>query len=117
MRNALLPLLDSPERHAPLPPFLRRRHSAPAAATEPHGDRQLLDLDPEKPWLLTVAMMRDDQKLLSYRVSRRGDVATEAEQPWQLVIAGAGPAEDRCARCLPVRRSRQVAGHSRAGRS
>ena len=52
----------------------------------------MLDLDSDVPWLLAVAMMRDDQKLLSYRVladalARLTDVA------WRLIIAGAGPAE------------------------
>ena len=51
-----------------------------------------LDRDERGPWLLAVGMMREDQKLFSYRtladaLSRLGD------RPWQLIIAGAGPAK------------------------
>lgn len=74
----------------PLAPFLeiapyaraRRRRGALAAR---YGLRR------GRPWLLTVAMMRDGAKLASYRVladalGRLGDL------DWQLVIVGDGPA-------------------------
>ena len=66
--ECVLPLLASPERLAPLPPFLE---TAPFRAPKRQRSRitigKLFDLDPDTPWLVTVAMMRDDQKLTSYR--------------------------------------------------
>lgn len=51
-------------------------------------------LDAAKPLLLTVAMMRDDQKLSSYGVL--GDSLSRLESAdWQLLVVGAGPAEAR----------------------
>ena len=67
--ECVLPLLDEPgaagaaaavPRHRAVP---RARPRPKAAPPSP----RLLGLDPGEPWLLTVAMMRDDQKLLSYR--------------------------------------------------
>jgi glycosyltransferase involved in cell wall biosynthesis len=43
---------------------------------------------------VTVAMMRDDQKLLSYRCLADA-MSRLTRKPWQLVIAGAGPAEEK----------------------
>ena len=45
----------------------RRRSARPTRQRSRAAIGELLDLDPDEPWLLTVAMMRDDQKLLSYR--------------------------------------------------
>lgn len=61
----------------------RRRHRAEIA--ERHG------LDITKPWLLTVAMMRGGDKLASYRLLARA-LNLIADPPWQLLIAGDGPA-------------------------
>lgn len=87
------PLLDSPGRMIPLRPFLD---------TKPFGNEhrdesrkhaaQWLDLDPDVPWLLTVAMMRDDQKLLSY-VCLAEALSQLTERDWQIVLAGEGAAE------------------------
>lgn len=92
--ECVLPLLDSPERLVPLPPFLE---TAPFRAPMRQRSRaaigRLFDLDSERPWLVTVAMMRDDQKLLSYRCLAEA-MSRLARKPWQLVIAGAGPAEE-----------------------
>jgi glycosyltransferase involved in cell wall biosynthesis len=91
--ECVLPLLQGPERLVPLPPFLE---TAPFRAGERDACRvavaRRLALDPGEPWLLAVAMMRNDQKLLSYRalaeaLSRLTDLA------WRLVVAGTGPAE------------------------
>ena len=87
------PLIGSPERLAPLVPFL---DTAPFRAPERSGARAeigaMLDLDPGEPWLLTVAMMREDQKLLSYRALADA-LARLADRRWRLIIAGAGTAE------------------------
>lgn len=96
--ECVLPLLASSERLAPLPPFLE---TAPFRAPGRQRSRVLVgrqfDLDPKKPWLLTVAMMRDDQKLTSYRVLAEA-LSRLGRMPWQLVIAGAGPAEKKVRR-------------------
>jgi glycosyltransferase involved in cell wall biosynthesis len=88
--EGLLEAARGKDRIWPLAPFLeidpyakaRRRRGALAAC---YG------LGRERPWLLTVAMMREGAKLASYRVladalGRLGDL------DWQLVIVGDGPA-------------------------
>ena len=79
-----------------LPPFL---DTAPFAATADDRDRHRAaaaarhGLDPERPWLLAVAMMRPGDKLASYaRLAAALDRLTD--RPWQLLIAGDGPARD-----------------------
>src|SRR5690606_5261925 len=66
--ECVLPLLTQPERLVQLPPFLEtapfralQKLESRAAAATAHR------LAPSEPWLLAVAMMREDQKLLSYR--------------------------------------------------
>jgi glycosyltransferase involved in cell wall biosynthesis len=86
----VLPLLPSPDRLIALLPFIEyhsvretrnwRLHFAACGA------------DPTVPWLVTTAMMRNDQKLISYRalasaLERIGD------RPWHLFVAGSGPAQ------------------------
>jgi glycosyltransferase involved in cell wall biosynthesis len=96
--ECVLPLLDSPDRLASLPPFLE---TAPFRAPKRQSSRaaigKLFDIDVAQPWLLTVAMMRDDQKLTSYRVLAEA-MSKLDRKPWQLVIAGAGPAEKKVRR-------------------
>jgi glycosyltransferase involved in cell wall biosynthesis len=48
-------------------------------------------LDGERPWLLTVAMMREGDKLASYRLLGRA-LQGLLDLPWQLLVAGDGPA-------------------------
>lgn len=91
----LLPLVRHPGVLAPLPlfidtaPFQRdaaARRAARAALAAEFG------LDPAVPLLLTVAMMREDQKLASYRVLAEA-LAGLGASPWNLVVVGTGPAE------------------------
>jgi glycosyltransferase involved in cell wall biosynthesis len=88
------PLLQAPERLALLPPFLE---TAPFRAPERADARATVDrmfgLDADVPWLLAVGMMREDQKLQSYRVLADA-LARVTDRQWQIVIAGAGPAEN-----------------------
>ena len=89
------PLLRSQDRLVLLRPFLDVaqfrgrggiRAQARAHFARAHG------LDPQEPLLLTVAMMRADQKLASYRCL--ADALSELQDlPWRLIIAGEGPAE------------------------
>ena len=100
--ECLAPAVGSPERLLALAPFLdaapyraahnrRRAHRARIAAG--------LGIDPELPWLLTVAMMRDGDKLASYRrlaaaLGMIGDLG------WRLVVVGDGAVRAEVARVL-----------------
>ena len=92
--EALRPVVKSPACLHRMAPFLdpapyraaraeRPRHRAALAAR--HG------LDINRPWLLTVAMMRPGDKLASYRLLGRA-LDLIAEPPWQLLVVGDGPA-------------------------
>jgi len=52
---------------------------------------QRFGLDNEKPWLLTVAMMRDGDKLASFRVLGTA-LDLLRDRSWQLLVVGDGPA-------------------------
>ncbi|HET6223689.1 MAG TPA: glycosyltransferase family 4 protein [Dongiaceae bacterium] len=77
-----------------LKPFLDGADFAAATARRDESRADLacrFALDPEKPWLLTVAMMREGDKLQSYRVL--GDALARLDgTPWQLLVVGDGPA-------------------------
>lgn len=100
--ECVLPLLREKRRLVPLAPFLdSASYRAPDRVASRAAASQMLQLEGEEPWLLAVAMMRDDQKLLSYRCLA---VALSAmrDEPWRLVIAGDGPAADKvCAAFAP----------------
>lgn len=92
-RGGLVEIVHSPARIRPLAPFLdvrpfaeARRRRKPLAAR--YG------LDPRRPWLLTVAMMRDGAKLASYRVLADA-LQRVADLDWQLLVVGDGPARAR----------------------
>ncbi len=90
----VLPLLDRPERYHRLRPFTDTRIFAAAAAARDAHHAALVsrfDLDPGSALLLTVAMMRDGDKLESYRVLARA-LALLGDEPWQLLVVGDGPA-------------------------
>ncbi len=83
-----------PSRIVHLPPFLdvgpyvaarRRRADLRTALGRENG------LDPDAPWIVVVAMMRTGDKLASYRALARA-LQKLADLPWQLVVAGDGPA-------------------------
>ncbi|MGH6931825.1 MAG: glycosyltransferase family 4 protein [Dongiaceae bacterium] len=92
-----------------LKPFLDGADFA-AAATQREQCRAALAarhrLDPERPWLLTVAMMRDGDKLASYRVLGEA-LDLLLDQPWHLLVVGDGLArpavEAALARLRPQR--------------
>lgn len=48
-------------------------------------------LDPTQPWLAAVAMMRAGDKLRSYTILAEA-MARLTDRPWQLIVAGDGPA-------------------------
>ena len=84
----------SPERIAPLPPFL---DPAPfrAAAARRDAERarlaQSCSLDPRVPWIAVAAMMRPGDKLASYR-ALAGALGRLRDMPWRLLVAGDGQA-------------------------
>lgn len=89
------PLLKSDDRLVFLRPFLDiapfRLRTETKAETRAELARDS-GLDPGEPWLLTVAMMRADQKLASYRCLAAA-LSGLADLPWRLIVAGEGPAE------------------------
>jgi len=91
--ECVLPLLASPDRLVRISPFI---DTAPFRATPREAARERIAArfgpHPALPWLVTVAMMRADQKLSSYRVLARA-LAQVTGDPWHALLAGAGPAE------------------------
>lgn len=86
------PMVGAAHKLAFLPPFLEAASFAGA-----HRDRaamaQRFGLDPEKHWLLAVAMMRPGDKLQSYQ--RLGTALARLKQNnWQLLVLGDGAARD-----------------------
>lgn len=79
-----------------LPPVLD--HQGPFQAARSAHEHRRAELarrhgiDPGQPWLACVAMMRTGDKLASYR--ELAEALAQTSQPWQLLIAGDGPARD-----------------------
>ena len=73
-----------------------------------------LPLDPDRLWLLTVAMMRPGDKLASYRLLGRS-LGLIAEPPWQLLVVGDGDARAPVEEALaPIGKGRTVFAGARA---
>jgi glycosyltransferase involved in cell wall biosynthesis len=93
-REGVLPVLAAPARYHALAPFIDTAPFARAAAERPAHRAALAaehHVDPAVPLLVTVAMMRDGDKLTSYRLlaaSLRQSLAL----PWHLLVVGDGPA-------------------------
>ncbi len=86
--------LPNPNRIRPLAPFLDTLPYRAAAESRNRHRRAWAKrgrLDPEQPWLATVAMMRPGDKLESYRLLAE-TLRDLADVPWQLLVAGDGPA-------------------------
>jgi glycosyltransferase involved in cell wall biosynthesis len=82
--HTLKPFLDpAPFRAAAA---RRAEHRATLAEAE--------DLDPARPWLLAVGMMRPGDKLDSYRLLAKA-LARAGDLDWRLLVAGDGPARDQ----------------------
>ena len=93
-RPGLAEVVIEPNRLRPFPPFLDAQPFV-VAARERDGARARLavewDLGQERPWLLAVAMMRADVKLLSYRYLAAA-LLEVADLDWQLLLVGDGEA-------------------------
>lgn len=92
-KACLLPLVP-PARLIDLPPFLDLAQFAPQVPDRTACRHRLAEahaIDPGAPWLLAVGMMREGDKLASYRQLA---MALEAAQPrpWHLLVAGDGAA-------------------------
>lgn len=92
---SLKPFIDT----APYLEAAAGRGRTRAALARRHG------LDGDEPWLLSVAMMRDGDKLESYRILGQA-LALLLERPWRLLIAGGGPARERVGDALAALGSR-----------
>ena len=104
MPNAWRRWWPAPARCRRLPPFIdpapgrtarqeRERHRAALA--------RRFALDPQQPWLLTVAMMRADVKRDSYGLLAHA-LAQLRDLRWQLLVVGDGPARSEVAAMLRV---------------
>ncbi len=92
--EGLLPLIEPPALLKRLPPFLDPAPFALARESRDRHRRELaarFGLTEDRPWLLTVGMMRDDVKRHSYALL--ADALRElGDRPWQLLIVGDGTA-------------------------
>lgn len=108
--GCVVPLLATRERFVDLPPFLDTEPYFAAAAERDKHRAALaaeLDLDPETPWILAVAMMRPGDKLASYRVLG-GALEYLRGLPWRLLVAGGGAAETEVRNALEASTDRAV---------
>lgn len=94
--------LDPAWRQRPLPPFI---DCAPyRAAGRAQAEQRALwaersGADPRQPWLVALAMMRQDDKLESYRLLARA-LRAMPDLPWRLLVAGDGPARGEVERAF-----------------
>src|SRR5579863_3598386 len=92
-RERVVPLLADPARWRALPPFLDRAPFEAAIAQRAEtraGLARSLSLESRQPWLIAVAMMRDDVKQHSYWLLGRA-LARLHDRRFALLVAGDGP--------------------------
>ena len=92
--QALREIAAAPGRVAWLPPFLDPapfREGAHERAARREQLARAHGLDPGAPWIAVVAMMRDGDKLASYRMLA-GALGRLRDLPWRLLVAGDGGA-------------------------
>lgn len=92
--GCVAPVLKEGAMVVPLKPFLDLSPYAPVRRERAAHRAHLaagLGLDPSQPWLIAAGMMRDGAKLASYTALAQALVPL-AGRPWQLLIAGDGPA-------------------------
>ena len=91
------------ERLVHLPPFLDiapYRAAAKERAAHRAGFAKKHGVDAAKPWIVVAAMMRPGDKLASYR-ALGASLSQIADVPWQLLVAGDGPARTEVQAALP----------------
>lgn len=92
--QALREIAAAPARVAWLPPFLDPapfRAGAKARVVQRARLARAHGLDPKVPWIAVVAMMREGDKLASYRMLA-GALGRLRDLPWHLLVAGDGSA-------------------------
>jgi glycosyltransferase involved in cell wall biosynthesis len=92
-KECLEPFVE-PRRLVDLPAFLDLAALAPPGEGRPVLRRALAHrhgLDADQPWLIAIAMMREGDKLASYQLLGRA-LQGLLDLPWQLLVAGDGPA-------------------------
>lgn len=77
-------------RQVPLSPFLDPAPFRSARRDRPAVAEKFV-LEREQPWLIAVGMMREGDKLASYRLLAKA-LRPIADRPWQLLLVGDGPA-------------------------
>jgi glycosyltransferase involved in cell wall biosynthesis len=85
-----------------LPPFLDTRpfdDALKARQTQRDSLAAAHRLDASVPWIVVAAMMREGDKAASYR-QLADTLALISDLPWQLLVAGDGPARPEVARAL-----------------
>ena len=100
--EALAPIVRHPSCLHRIAPFLDAAPYRAAQRTRAAARQSLAaqyGLDPNRPWLLTVAMMRPGDKLASYRLLGRA-LDLIADPPWQLLVVGDGPARSSVEQAL-----------------
>ncbi len=98
-RKCIEPLLNDHCRMVLLKPFIDAGPYLAAASERGMNRREVSrrhGISENIPWLLTVAMMRDGDKLYSYRILA-GALAGLLDKPWRLLIVGDGPARPKVA--------------------
>jgi len=91
---ALEKLPQSRDKLHRLPPFLDTRQLSLQADPEHRADMaSRYGLDPGLPWIVAVAMMRDDAKLVSYQHLAKS--LKSVKQPYQLILIGDGRAREK----------------------
>lgn len=103
----LRPLVAPPAELRRLPPFLDPAPYTAARAMRAEHRADLaarLGLDPAPPWLLAVAMMRDDAKRESYALLAEA-LARLGGRDWRLLVVGDGPARAVIERGFDPRRT------------
>lgn len=101
------PLVARAEDMVYLPPFLDPAPFVEASANRTAHRRKTaaeFGLDPEAPWILVVAMMRDGAKLESYQLLAKALDLVDAA-PWQLLVVGDGSARAQVHAALAPTRS------------
>jgi glycosyltransferase involved in cell wall biosynthesis len=92
--ECLAPLVEPPAQLRHLPPFLDPAPYAAARAAREHHRAAIAarwGMDPGRPWLLAVAMMRADVKRNSYLLLGKA-LERIRERAWQILVIGDGPA-------------------------
>lgn len=107
---AISPHVRAPTRLHRIKPFLDSRPYAEAARARPAHRSEMArryGLDPDRPWLLAVGMMRPGDKLESYKVLGES-LGRLTARPWTLLVVGDGPARDQVRAALAPLGTRAV---------